>query len=141
MNEWGAFIWLRIGSSVGLWVDIYWYAMRNFLNNPIHEDTGRDARRKIRMQWSGINIYRAVAERSPKLETYCIITTSADIREVGDLQLHHVATCNHLLHNLQCVLVQGNSNMTGTDLCVNNIKSVPVTFEPPCIMLYSRERL
>jgi hypothetical protein len=30
-------------------------------------------------------------------------------------------------------LVQGGSNMTGTDLCVRLYKSVPVIFEPPCI--------
>ena len=29
--------------------------------------------------------------------------------------------------------VQGGSNMTGTDLCVNLATSVPVIFEPPCI--------
>jgi len=30
--------------------------------------------------------------------------------------------------------VQGGSNMTGTDLCVNKPVTVPVIFEPPCIM-------
>jgi hypothetical protein len=29
--------------------------------------------------------------------------------------------------------LQGGSNMTGTDLCVNMYKSVPVIFEPTCI--------
>jgi hypothetical protein len=29
--------------------------------------------------------------------------------------------------------VQGDSNMTGADLCVNKPHSVPVIFEPPCI--------
>ena len=29
--------------------------------------------------------------------------------------------------------IQGGSNMTGTDLCVNKPQSVPVIFEPPCI--------
>jgi hypothetical protein len=29
--------------------------------------------------------------------------------------------------------IQGGSNMTGTDLCVNCKQSVPVIFEPPCI--------
>jgi len=29
--------------------------------------------------------------------------------------------------------VQGGSNMTGTDLCVNLATLVPVIFEPPCI--------
>jgi len=29
--------------------------------------------------------------------------------------------------------IQGGSNMTGTDLCVNKPHSVPVIFEPPCI--------
>jgi hypothetical protein len=29
--------------------------------------------------------------------------------------------------------VRGDSNMTGTDLCVNKPQSVPVIFEPPCI--------
>jgi hypothetical protein len=29
--------------------------------------------------------------------------------------------------------IQGDSNMTGTDLCVNKPQSVPVIFEPPCI--------
>ena len=32
--------------------------------------------------------------------------------------------------------IQGGSNMTGTDLCVNKCKSVPVIFEPPCIWGY-----
>jgi hypothetical protein len=31
-------------------------------------------------------------------------------------------------------IIQGDSNMTGTDLCVNKPQSVPVIFEPPCIM-------
>jgi hypothetical protein len=30
--------------------------------------------------------------------------------------------------------VQGGSNMTRTDLCVNKPQSVPVIFEPPCII-------
>jgi len=30
--------------------------------------------------------------------------------------------------------VQGGSNMTGTDFCVNKPVTVPVIFEPPCIM-------
>jgi hypothetical protein len=29
--------------------------------------------------------------------------------------------------------LQGDSNMTGTDLCVNWTLIVPVIFEPPCI--------
>ena len=29
------------------------------------------------------------------------------------------------------IIVQGGSNMTGTDLCVNLATSVPVIFEPP----------
>ena len=29
-------------------------------------------------------------------------------------------------------VIQGGSNMTGTDLCVRLYKSVPVIFEPPC---------
>jgi hypothetical protein len=31
-------------------------------------------------------------------------------------------------------MVQGDSNMTGTDLCVNWTLIVPVIFEPPCIL-------
>ena len=34
---------------------------------------------------------------------------------------------------LHCYL-QGGSNMTGTDLCVNKPVTVPVIFEPPCSM-------
>jgi len=30
--------------------------------------------------------------------------------------------------------LQGGSNMTGTDLCVNKPVTVPVIFEPPCIL-------
>jgi hypothetical protein len=30
--------------------------------------------------------------------------------------------------------IQGDSNMTGADLCVNKPQSVPVIFEPPCII-------
>jgi len=32
--------------------------------------------------------------------------------------------------------IQGGSNMTGTDLCVNKPHAVPVIFEPPCVCLY-----
>jgi len=38
-----------------------------------------------------------------------------------------------LLLLLLLFYVQGGSNMTGTDLCVNKPQSVPVIFEPPCI--------
>ena len=38
-------------------------------------------------------------------QTYCTVTTRAEMRDIGDLQLNHVATCNHRLHNLQCLLV------------------------------------
>ena len=31
-------------------------------------------------------------------------------------------------------LLQGGSNMTGTDLCVRLYKSVPVIFEPACTL-------
>jgi len=34
--------------------------------------------------------------------------------------------------------VQGGSNMTGSDLCVNLATSVPVNFEPPCIISVDR---
>jgi hypothetical protein len=34
------------------------------------------------------------------------------------------------------LLIQGDSNMTGTDLCVNKPQSVPVIFEPPCTYYY-----
>jgi len=30
------------------------------------------------------------------------------------------------------ILIQGGSNMTGTNLCVNKPVTVPVIFEPPC---------
>jgi len=42
-----------------------------------------------------------------------------------------------LAYGCHCVaeFVQGGSNMTGTDLCVNKPQSVPVIFEPPCILL------
>ena len=33
---------------------------------------------------------------------------------------------------IQSALIQGGSNMTGTDLCVNKPHCVPVIFEPPC---------
>jgi len=33
--------------------------------------------------------------------------------------------------------VQGGSNMTGNGLCVRLYKSVPVIFEPPCIIKHS----
>jgi len=33
---------------------------------------------------------------------------------------------------LYYIIVQGGSNMTGTDLCVNKPHSVLVIFEPPC---------
>ena len=34
--------------------------------------------------------------------------------------------------DISLVKLQGGSNMTGTDLCVNKPQSVPVIFEPPC---------
>jgi len=34
--------------------------------------------------------------------------------------------------------IQGGSNMTGTDLCVNKPVTVPVIFEPPCIIVQVR---
>jgi hypothetical protein len=36
---------------------------------------------------------------------------------------------------LEYTKLQGDSNMTGTDLCVNKPHFVPVIFEPPCIIL------
>jgi len=38
-----------------------------------------------------------------------------------------------LVHVILCFVVQGGSNITGTDLCVRLYKSVPVIFVPPCI--------
>jgi len=35
--------------------------------------------------------------------------------------------------------IQGGSNMTGTDLCVNLATSVPVIFEPPLIVTCYRD--
>jgi len=40
-----------------------------------------------------------------------------------------------VIDNVGCCYTQGGSNMTGTDLCVNKPQSVPVIFEPPCILL------
>ena len=34
-------------------------------------------------------------------------------------------------------VIQGGSNMIGTDLCVNKPQSVPVIFEPPCTYIVS----
>jgi len=39
----------------------------------------------------------------------------------------------------QDVNIQGGSNMTGTDLCVNLATSVPVIFEPPCTSMAGQE--
>jgi len=39
-----------------------------------------------------------------------------------------------------CVYVQGGSNMTGTDLCVNKLHLVPVIFEPPCILRFTAKK-
>jgi len=39
------------------------------------------------------------------------------------------------------ICVQGGSNMTGTDLCVNCKQSAPVIFEPPCIFRKSVEKI
>jgi hypothetical protein len=36
------------------------------------------------------------------------------------------------LVHLTTMQIQGDSNMTGTDLCVNWTLIVPVIFEPPC---------
>ena len=38
----------------------------------------------------------------------------------------------HSLVLLKMSKIQGGSNMTGTDLCVNKPVTVPVIFEPPC---------
>jgi hypothetical protein len=42
-----------------------------------------------------------------------------------------VARNKYLLNSVE---LQGGSNMTGTDLCVNKSQFVPVIFEPPCII-------
>ena len=34
--------------------------------------------------------------------------------------------------------VQGGSNMTGTDLYKRTHKSVPVIFEPPCMLVFMK---
>jgi hypothetical protein len=39
------------------------------------------------------------------------------------------------MHTPQKTILQGGSNMTGTDCIVRTIQSVPVIFEPPCILL------
>jgi hypothetical protein len=39
-----------------------------------------------------------------------------------------------------CSKVQGDSNMTGTDLCVNKSQFVPVIFEPPCNIFVHQNR-
>jgi hypothetical protein len=43
-------------------------------------------------------------------------------------------TC-HLRYGM-AYFVQGDSNMTGTDLCVISIINVPVIFEPPCTYIW-----
>jgi len=40
---------------------------------------------------------------------------------------------SRLLSKNSKITIQGGSNMTGTDLCVNKPQSVGVIFEPPCI--------
>jgi hypothetical protein len=46
----------------------------------------------------------------------------------------HIAfRCNNgCTDSPQCCVIQGGSNMTGTDLCVKKAAQVPVIFEPPC---------
>ena len=39
------------------------------------------------------------------------------------------------------LIIQGGSNMTGTDLCVNKSQFVPVIFEPPCNSRTPMERM
>jgi len=46
---------------------------------------------------------------------------------------HHFRRCSV---SARYTVVQGGSNMTGADLCVNKPQSVPVIFEPPCITSY-----
>jgi len=41
-------------------------------------------------------------------------------------------SCSELLVKENSSIMQGGSNMTGTDLCVNKLVTVPVIFEPPC---------
>jgi len=38
-----------------------------------------------------------------------------------------------MLYGPQGIILQGGSNMTGTDCSLFTHKSVPVIFEPPCI--------
>ena len=38
------------------------------------------------------------------------------------------------------LILQGGSNLTGTDLCVNKPVTVPVIFEPPCIIISNQSR-
>ena len=48
---------------------------------------------------------------------------------------------HYLMLNMFQMLIQGGSNMTGNDLCVNKPHLVPVIFEPPGASIFSSLRL
>jgi hypothetical protein len=59
---------------------------------------------------------------------YCKADLPSDIGAQSDVTLPCILLNIHHTGKY----LQGDSNMTGTDLCVNKPHSVPVIFEPPC---------
>jgi hypothetical protein len=51
---------------------------------------------------------------------------------IMDSEMMKTSTYRYLQTGILSSIVQGGSNMTGTDLCVNKLQFVPVIFEPPC---------
>ena len=78
-----------------------------------------------------------------KLRTRHAVVTWTHLSRTGTLTLENSTRCSHRVY-VFCVhhggerdirLIQGGSNMTGIDLCVNLATSVPVIFEPTCTSL------
>jgi hypothetical protein len=63
-----------------------------------------------------------------------LLNLSSTVRNV--LQLLYTKTHKHKFRSIADQVIQGGSNMTGTDLCVNKSQFVPVIFKTPCTNLY-----
>jgi len=90
-------------------------------------------------------------EQSPKVsdDTRCCTNTTVSLK-MSTIVLETCKECNkrikikNYVHQVgkkrlsafyKVLEIQGGSNMTGTDLCVNLATSVPVIFEPPCMLI------
>ena len=82
-------------------------------------------------KWRGVTLLAVISKIFNKM----ILERIKNSLEMGlrneQVGLRHNRSCIDQLNTLR-VIIQGVSNMTGTDLCVRLYKSVPIIFEPPC---------